>query len=390
VQAFSNHIGSALLAIRSPRLRHGPVRKYEIAGDLDHAAGVNHAHRDLFFVAGEAGEIAQYGSSRRSGDRFPLVAQIIVTLNTGAPLIGFPSRSAARLFLRSFQKCRAPPQKPRRCASLIPSIARGLICNKIVESLMRYEGQGCRACRAQPLAQPDTCSRDAGCAEPPCWKHQAKASERVSVVPCVQLDAPPTGHDRQSCIPAIDDETMRGAIRCLWHRLARQKYRQEQRAPQGVSLISPAPKISAAHLRRQACLHQDFRSRANPEAVFVMEAYQANRTRVFDNAAPWRLGEDSPASPAIAFAPQLSIRFCIRRGGSAIDDPSLRKIVASRDAIPGIASPCSVQKNCLVCVSSNPDSERLRAFCPIETDIGWDRAKRKAASIIDEKTKFRR
>jgi len=133
--------------------------------------------------------------------------------------------------------------------------------------------------------------RDAGCAEPPCWKHQSQGVGAGIGGAMRAAGCTATGHDRQSCIPAIDDETMRGAIGAYGIACA-SEISGKSSARQGVSLISPARKFRRPTLRRQACLHQDFRKPRQPEAVFVMEAYQANRTRVFDNAAPWRLGEE--------------------------------------------------------------------------------------------------
>ena len=66
---------------------------------------------------------------------------------------------------------------------------------------------------------------------------------------------------------------------------------------------------------------------------------------------------------------------------------SAREAQGDTGNIVSLAAP---QKNCLVCTSANPDRERLLATDPIETDVGRDSAKRKRASVVDQKAEFSR
>src|ERR1700730_3950318 len=105
---------------RLPRLRHGPIRKYETGGDLDHSAGVNHAHRDMFFIAGEAGEIG-LGADRREGAAvdFRSVAEVVEAARCLAHCLSSSLRRPGFRALAS--RISRTAAKSRRFASFVPA-----------------------------------------------------------------------------------------------------------------------------------------------------------------------------------------------------------------------------------------------------------------------------
>src|ERR1700730_3143478 len=94
-------------------MRHGPMRKYEASGDLDYSAGMNHAQRDMFFIAREAGEIG-LGADCRKGAAvdFCSVAQVIEASRCFAHCLSSSLRRSAFRAIVSNDSRTAPRPRP--------------------------------------------------------------------------------------------------------------------------------------------------------------------------------------------------------------------------------------------------------------------------------------